>query len=152
MRVPLVENLFKNGETPADGGICFFHRITITVFTVGNSCIAHEEICIHHSTGTIHFTTIIHTAVFGPAVFCYPDHAIFELDNHHRIILANRAPLVVNGCHGCIDTGRLAIVQHPAKPGNSMTAHIHQNPTAGEVFIVEPIAMRTRMFLPCLSI
>ena len=57
-------------------------------FAVRDGGIAHKQIGIHHATGSMHFTFIIHSPMLGPTVFCNGSHPIFKFQYHYRIVFA----------------------------------------------------------------
>src|SRR5206468_3505302 len=115
----------KYGEAPACGGICFFHSVTISFATICQRRTPHKQIGINYAAFTVDLAAVVHTAVFGPAIFGNAGNTVLKLHNYHRIILALGTVAVQNGSHSGINTTYFGIPQHPAEPAHGMAAHIH---------------------------
>src|SRR5689334_16148293 len=130
VRESVKERFLKYCESPAFGLAGLLHGISVTALAIGFHGTAAQKVAMDNTLGPVKVSAVIHASLARPAIFDNRNAAVFEFNNHDRIVVALGSPFVINELAVSGNAFDLGLAIHPAGPLNTVASHIHQRSTA----------------------
>src|SRR5262249_9081286 len=147
----VIPGLLVHRESPARRGRRLFYRISIASLAERNERATLKHIGIDDSLAAVELRGIIHSALFGPAIFDQRRRSSFKFDDQDRIVVASGPRLMHVGAGLSVYGLNSRFAQHPSGELDSVTSHVEQHAASGPLYIPEPIRMRARMLFALLD-
>src|SRR5678809_934498 len=101
-----------------------------------------QKVSKGNTLGAVHFRSIIHSALFGPAFLCQSNDAICKLDDDEGIVVSPGLILMDISAHLRIDRFDRGTAKHPPEKFDGVTAHVHRDTTSRTIHIPKMGSMR----------